>query len=140
MLSRSFFQEELQLNHVKHRQLPPQVLFETLTRDDQMKLKPVHYFFKNESVLPSLKNDCHPGIAHFGNDQFPTRDDSEGEKIAIKTLDFFSFDAVHPIQVPFKKTITKNAKTVIQHFFLTLILRILLGVENHKTIFPSELI
>ena len=52
MLSRSFFQEELQLNHVKHKQLPPQLLFETLTRDDQIKLKPVHCFFEKETVLP----------------------------------------------------------------------------------------
>ena len=37
MLSRSFIQEELQLNHVKHKQLPPQVLFATLTHDDQIK-------------------------------------------------------------------------------------------------------
>ena len=42
MISRSFFQKELQPNHVKHKQLPRQVLFETLTRDDQIKLKPVH--------------------------------------------------------------------------------------------------
>ena len=71
MLGRSFFQEELQLNQVEHKQLPRQVLFATQTHDDQLKLKPVHYFSKNETVLPPLKNDCHPGLAHFGNDQFP---------------------------------------------------------------------
>ena len=141
MVSRYFFQEELQLNHVKHKQLHPQVLFETLTRDDQNKLRPVHFLFKRETILPSLKNHCHPGRAHFGKDQFPTRGDNEGEKMLLcKHWIPFSFDAVHPIQVPFKKPITKNAKTVIQHFFETLILRIRLGVENHKTIFPSELI
>ena len=100
----------------------------------------MHYLFKNETVLPSIKNDCHPGLAHFGKDQFPTRGDNEREKIVIQTLDSFSFDAVHPLQIPFKKPITKNAKTVIQQFFLTLIMRIRLGVENHKTTFPSELI
>ena len=36
-----------------------------------MEPKPVHYLFKDETVLPSLKNDCHPGLAHFGKDQFP---------------------------------------------------------------------
>ena len=41
MLSCSFFQEELQLNQVKHKQLPPQVLFATVTHYDQIKLKPV---------------------------------------------------------------------------------------------------
>ena len=84
MVSRYFFPEELQLNHVKHKQLPPQVLFETLTRDDQNKLKPVHFLFKRETILPSLKNHCHPGQAHFGKDQFPTRGDNEGEKMLFK--------------------------------------------------------
>ena len=78
MLSRSFFEEELQLNRVKHKQVLPQVLFETLTRDDEIKLKPVHCFFENETVLPSLKNDCLPGLADFRNDPFPNRNDNEG--------------------------------------------------------------
>ena len=117
MLSRFLFQEELQLNQVKHKQLPRQVLFATQTQDDQLKLKPVHYLSKIETVLPSLKNDCHPSLAHSGNDQFPSRDNNEGEKIVIKTLDSFSFDAVHPIEIPCKKPITKNAKTLIQQFF-----------------------
>ena len=50
-----------------------------------MKLKPVHcFFFKIETVLPSLKNDCHPGLAHFRNDQFHTRDDNEAKKMLVK--------------------------------------------------------
>ena len=93
-------QEELQLNHIKHKQFPPQVLFETLTHDDQMKLKLVHYLVEHETVLPSLKDDCHPGLADFRHDQFPIRNDNEREKNIIKTLDSFSFDAVQPIQVP----------------------------------------
>ena len=105
-----------------------------------MKLKPVHYFFKNESVLPSLKNDCHPGLAHFGNEQFPARDDNKEEKNVIKCLDSFSFDAVHPENVSFKKRSMKNAKTLIQQFFLMVILRIRSGVEKHKKKFPTELI
>ena len=83
MLSRSFFQEELQLNHVKHKQLPTQVLFATLTHDDQIKLKPVNCLVKHETVLPSLKDDCHPGLAHFANYQFPIRKDEEGEKLLL---------------------------------------------------------
>ena len=79
-LSRSFFQEVLQLNHVKHKQLPAQVLFATMTHD-QIKPKPVQYLFKHETVRPSLKDDCHLGLAHFGNDQFPFSSDKEGEKI-----------------------------------------------------------
>ena len=80
MLNRSFYQEELQLKQVKHNQLPPQVPCETLTHDDQKKIKPVHNSIKHETVLPSLKDDCHPGLADFRHDQFPTRDDIEAEK------------------------------------------------------------
>ena len=90
----------------------------------------MHYLSKNETVLPSLKNDCHPSLALSGNDQFPPRDDNEGEKFVIKTLDSFSFDAVHPIQVPIKKPITKNAKTLIQQFFS--------GVDNEDPVGSRE--
>ena len=83
MLSRSFIQEELQLNHGRHKQLPPQVLFATLTHADQIKFKPVHCLFKHETVFPSLKDDCHPGLAHFGKDQFPIRKDKEGEEMLL---------------------------------------------------------
>ena len=75
-----------------------------------MKLKPVHCFFKNETVLPSLKNDCHPGLAHFRNDQFHTRDDNEAEKNVIRKLVFFSFVAVHSVQVPLKNKARKMLK------------------------------
>ena len=111
------FQEELQLNHIKHRQIPPQVLFATLTHDYQTKLELVHYLFEHETVLPSLKDDCYPGLADFRHDQFPIRKDNEREKNVIKTLDSFSFHAVQPIQVPFKKPTSKNAKLLIQRFF-----------------------
>ena len=117
MLNCSFFQEERQLNHVKHKQLPPQILFATLTHDYQMKLKLVHYLVEHETVRPSLKDECYPGLAHFGNDQFPFSNDNEGEKNVIKTLDSFSFDGVHPIEVAFKKPITKNDKTLFPQFF-----------------------
>ena len=80
MLNRSFFQEELQLNHVKHNQLPPQVPCETLTHDDQIEHRPVHFLIEHETVLPSLRDDCHLGLADFRQDQFPIRDDIEAEK------------------------------------------------------------
>ena len=116
-LSCSFLQEELQLNLVKHKQLPPQVLFATLTHDDQIKLKRVNCLVKQETVLPPLKDDCHPGLAHFRNDQFPFGNDNEVKKIVVKTMESFLFDAMQPIQVPVNKPITKNAKTLIEQFF-----------------------
>ena len=54
-----------------------------------MKLKLVHYLVEHETVLPSLKDDCHPGLADFRHDQFPIRNDNEREKNVIKTLDSF---------------------------------------------------
>ena len=83
-LSGSFFQEELQLIHLKHIQLPSQVLFAKLIHDDQIKFKPLNCLVKHETVLPSLKDDCHPGLAHSGNDQFPICKDKEGEKMLLE--------------------------------------------------------
>ena len=77
----------------------------------------MQYLVKRETALPSIKVDCHPGLAHFGNDQFPIGNDKEGENIFIETLDSFAFDAVQPIQIPYKKPIKKSAKTLIQQFF-----------------------
>ena len=90
----------------------------------------MHCLVKHETVLPSLKDDCQPGLAHFGNDQFPSGDDNEGEKNVIKILDSVSFDAVHPVQVAFKKQSTKNAKTLIQQFFS--------GVDNEDPVGSRE--
>ena len=64
----------------------------------------MQYLVKRETALPSLEDDCHPGLAHFGKDQFPIGNHNEGEKKVIKTLDSLSFDAVQPNQVPLKKT------------------------------------
>ena len=111
-----------------------------MTHDDQIKLKPVQYLVERETAHPPLKDDCHPCLALLGNNQFPIRNDKEVEKNVVKTLESFLFDAVQPIQVPVKKPITKNAKTVIKLFFLILIMRIQLGVENHETKFPTEMI
>ena len=76
----------------------------------------MHYLVKHETVLPSLGDGCHPGIAQFAKDQFLIGNHNEGEKNVIKSLDAFSIDAVQPIQVPFKKSIRKYAKTLVQQF------------------------
>ena len=49
MLSRSFTVAELQINQLKHEQLPPQNDFAVL---QDSTLKPVHYLIKHEEVLP----------------------------------------------------------------------------------------
>ena len=117
LLSRSFVREQLQPSHVKRKQLPPQILLATLTHDDQIKFKPVQYLVKRETALPSLKDDCHPSLAHLGNHQFPNCNEKEVEKNVVHTPESFLFDAVQSIQVLVNKLITKNAKTLCQQFF-----------------------
>ena len=89
LLSRSFFLEQLQLSHVKQKQLAPQVLFATPTLDDQIKLYSVQFLVKRETALPSLKDDCHPSPSHLGNHQFPIRSDKEVEKNVAQTPESF---------------------------------------------------
>ena len=52
MLSRSFTKAELQVNQLKHKQLPPQIDF-ALLQDNT--LKHVHYSIKHEEILPHQK-------------------------------------------------------------------------------------
>ena len=53
MLSRCFTKAELQINQLKHKQLPPQIDFSSLQNNT---LKPVHYLIKHEEVLLLIKN------------------------------------------------------------------------------------
>ena len=140
MLSRPFFQEALQLNHVKHKQVPPQVVFATLTHDDRMKLKPVHYLVKHETVRLSLKDDCYPGLAHFGNDQFPLVMIMKEKKMLLKHWIPFRLMVYVQSKFHLKNQSRKTLKRYFNNFFLIVLLRIRLGVENHETVFPSELI
>ena len=70
MLSRSFTKTELQLNQLKHKQLPPQIDFALLQNGT---LKPVQYSIKHEEILPHQKHDSHPILADFDTDQFSIR-------------------------------------------------------------------
>ena len=67
MLSRSFTKAELQLNQLKHKQLPPQIDFALIQNGS---LKPVHYLIKHEEMLPHQKHDSHPILADYGTDKF----------------------------------------------------------------------
>ena len=78
MLSRSFTKAELQINQMKHKQLPPQSCFVVL---QDSTLKPVHYLIKHEEVLPHQKNDSHPILADYGTDQFSFRSNDDGNEI-----------------------------------------------------------
>ena len=115
MLGRSFTKTELQLNQLKHKQLPPQIDFALLQNGT---LKPVHYLFKHEEILPHQKHDSHPIPADHGTDQFSIRINEKGNDIVVKPLHSFSFKFVTPCQIKFKTPIKKNNKTFHQQSLL----------------------
>ena len=115
MLSCSFTKAELQLNQIKHKQLPPQIEF-ALLQDGT--LKPVHYLIKHEEYLPHQKNDSHPILADYGTDHFSIRIDDKGNDIVIKPLQSFSFKAITPFQTKFKPPIKKSKKFLHQQSLL----------------------
>ena len=89
-LSRTFTKEQLQIHQLRQKQRPPQIDF-SIMQDNQ--LKPVHYLVKHEEIKYNQKNDCHPILADYGDDQFPIRINNKGEDIHIKPLD--SFFSIH---------------------------------------------
>ena len=115
MISRSFTKAELQLNQIKHKQLPPQIDFALL---QNVTLKPVHYLFKHEEILPHQKHASHPILADNGTDQFSIRINDKGNDIVVKPLQSFSFKSITPFQTKFKTPIKKNNKTLPQQSLL----------------------
>ena len=112
MLRRSFTKAELQLNQLKHKQLPPQIDF-ALLQDNT--LKPVHYLIKHDEILPHQKHDSHPILADYGTDQFSIRINDKGNDIVVKPLQTFLFKSIiTPFQTKFKTPIKKNNKTLQQ--------------------------
>ena len=61
-------------------------------------LKPVHYLVKHEDTKYNLKNDCHPILADYGEDQFSIPIKNKGEDIHIKPLDSFFFQSIVPFE------------------------------------------
>ena len=80
-------------------------------KDNQ--LKPVHYLVKHEEIKYNQKNDCHPILADYGDDQFSIRINNKGEEIHIKPLDSFSFQSI----VPFESNIKSLQKTKQNLFY-----------------------
>ena len=100
----------------------------------------MQYLVERETVLPSLKDDCHPGLAHFGNHHFHVRK-KVVEKIVVKTLEPFCLVLYSQSKFPRWKNQSRemlNRYFII--FFQILMMRIRWGVENHKTKFPTKLI
>ena len=114
MLSRSFTKAELQINQLKHKQLPHQIDFEVLQNKT---LKSVHYLMKHEKVLPRQKHDTHPILADFDSDQFSIRINDKCNNINLTPLNPLSFKSVFPFQIKFKTTLKKNKKHPSNIFF-----------------------
>ena len=123
MLSRSFTKAELQLNQLKHKQLPPQTDF-ALLQDNTLKhylilnIISVHYLIKHEEILPHQKRDSHPILADYGTDQFSIRINDKGNDIVVKPLQSFSFKSVTPFQTKFKTPTKRNNKNLHQQSLL----------------------
>ena len=128
MLSRSFTKAELQLNKLKHKQLPPQIDFALLQHGT---LKPVHYLIKHEEVLPHQKHESHSILADYGTDQFSIRINDKGNDHFIKPLQSFAFTSITPFQTKFKSPIKKNNKTLHQQSLLLNDTDIISDDEDH---------
>ena len=128
MLSCSFTKEELQLNQLKHKQLPSQIDFAILQNNT---LTPVHYLIKHKEVLPHQKHDSHSILADYGTDQFSIRINDKGNVIVVKSLQSFSFKSVTPFQTKFKTPMKKNNKTLHQQSLLLNDIDITSDDEDH---------
>ena len=111
MLSRTFTKEQLQIHQLRHKQLPPQIDFSSM-KDNQ--LKPVDYLVKHEEIKFNQKNDCHPILADYGDDQFSIRINNKVEDIHIKPLDSFSFQSIVPFESRYKRPTKNQAKSLLQ--------------------------
>ena len=111
MLSRTFTKEQLQVltTPITTQTIPPQIDF-SIMKDNQ--LKPVHYLVKHEEIKYNQKNNCHPILADYGDDQFSIRINNKGEDIHIKPLDSFSFQSIVPFESKYKKPTKKQAKSL----------------------------
>ena len=115
MLSRPFKKADLQINQLKHKQLPPQFDFPILQNNT---IKPVHYLIKHEGILPHQKPDSHPVLADYGTDQFSIRINDKGNDTVVKPLQSFSFKSITPFQTKLKTPIRKNNKSLHQQSLL----------------------
>ena len=78
-------------------------------KDNQ--LKPVHYLVKHEELKYNQKNDCHPILADYGEDQFSIRINNKGEDIHINS---FSFQSIVPFESKYKRPTKNKTKSLLQ--------------------------
>ena len=132
MLSRTFTKEQLQIHQLQHKQLPPQKYF-SIMKDNQ--LKPVPYLVKHEEIKYNQKNDWHPILADYGDDQFSIRINNKGEDIQIQTLYSYFFNPLFHLNPNTKdlQKIKRNHSYNNQLSSMTLIFLVIrMNQLNHK--------
>ena len=60
------------------------------------------------------KNDCHPILADYGDDQFSIRIKNKREDIHIKPLESFSFISIVPFESKYKRPTKNQRKSLLQ--------------------------
>ena len=60
------------------------------------------------------KNDCHPILADYGEDQFSIRINNKGEDIHIKPLDSFCFQSIVPFESKYKSPTKNQMQSLLQ--------------------------
>ena len=81
-------------------------------KDNQ--IKPAHFLVKHEEIKYNKKNDCHPILVDYGEDQFSIRINNKGENIHIKPLDSVSFQSIVPFESKYKRPTKNQAKSFLQ--------------------------
>ena len=81
-------------------------------KDNQ--LKPVHYLVKHDKIKYNQKNDCHPILADYGEDQLSIRINNKGRDIHMKPLDSFSFKSIVPFESKSRRLTKNQAKSFLQ--------------------------
>ena len=110
MLSRSFTKAELQINHLKHKQLPLQIDFAIL---QNRTLKPVHYLINYEEILPHKK---HPILANYGTDKVSMRIIDKSNNTVVKPSTSHLLYVCYSFPIQIQNTDQKNNnKTSHQH-------------------------
>ena len=102
------------------------ILFYSIMKDNQ--LKPVHYLVKHEEIKYNQRNDCHPILADYGDDQFSIRMNNQGEDIHIKPLDSFSFQSIVPFESKNKKNLQETKQNLSynnRQFLMILIISVM---------------
>ena len=76
--------------------------------------KPVHYLVKHEEIKYNQKNDCHPILADYGEDQLSIRINNKGEDFHIKPLDSFSLQSIVPFESKYKIPTENKTKSLLK--------------------------